>query len=253
MDALYYLARIADRRQDYEQALTLYSRVISGPNAVVSQRRAGGILAQEGKFDEALAHLDEFGDTHSNYAIDMIQARAQLLASEERYDEALEEYDRFIAYRPDSEGAVLGKAELLLRMDRLDDAIDKYREAVKRWPDSAMSLNALGYTLVDRTRRLDEAAKLIRKALELEPTSPAIIDSWGWVLFRQGKYEAALVELERAYAGLKDPEVAAHIIETLVKLDRVEEARAVFEDAWVLFPEHAMLEGVRERVFPEEP
>lgn len=253
MDALYYLARIADRRQDYDQALTLYSRVISGPNAAVSQRRVGGLLAQEGKFDEALEHLDEFGDTHPTYAIDMIQARAQLLASEERYDEALEEYDRYIAYRPDSESAVLGKAELLLRMDRLDDAIDKYREAVKRWPDSALSLNALGYTLVDRTDRVDEAARLIRKALELEPNSPAIIDSWGWVLFHQGKYEEALVELERAYAGLKDPEVAAHIIETLVELDRIEEASAVFEDASVLFPEHPLLEGVRERVLPDEP
>jgi tetratricopeptide (TPR) repeat protein len=253
MDALYYLARIADRRQDYEQARTLYSRVISGPNAVVSQRRVGGILAQEGKFDEAMEHLDEFGNTHPNHAIDMIQARAQLLASEEQYDEALEEYDRFIAYRPDSESAVLGKAELLLRMDRLDDAIDKYREAVKRWPESAMSLNALGYTLVDRTDRVAEAARLIREALDLEPASPAIIDSWGWVLFHQGKYEEALVELERAYAGLKDPEVAAHIIDTLAKLDRLEEARAMLEDAEVLFPEHPMLEGVRERVFPEQP
>lgn len=253
MDALYYLARIADRRQDYDQARTLYSRVISGPNAVVSQRRVGGLLAQDGKFEEALAHLDEFGETHPNFAIDMIQARAQLLASEEKYDEALEEYDRFIAYRPDSESAVLGKAELLLRMDRLDDAIDRYREAVKRWPDSAMSLNALGYTLVDRAGRVDEAAKLIRKALELEPSSPAIIDSWGWVLFHQGKYEEALVELERAYAGLKDPEVAAHIVETLSKLERLDEARAVLGDAEVLFPEHPMLEDVRERVFPEEP
>jgi Flp pilus assembly protein TadD len=116
-----------------------------------------------------------------------------------------------------------------------------------------MSLNALGYTLVDRAGRVDEAAKLIRKALELEPSSPAIIDSWGWVLYHQGKHEEALVELERAYAGLKDPEVAAHIVETLSKLERLDEARAVLDDAQVLFPEHPMLEDVRERVFPEEP
>ena len=92
-----------------------------------------------------------------------------------------------------------------------------------------------------------------RKALDLEPTSPAIIDSWGWVLFHQGKYEEALVELERAYAGLKDPEVAAHIVETLWKLDRAGEARGVLEDAELLFPENPLLERVRERVFPEEP
>ncbi len=253
MDALYYLARIADRREDYEQALTLYSRVIAGPNAVVSQRRAAGILSQDGKTDEALERLEKFGDTHANHAIDMIEARAQLLASVERYDEALALYERVVDYRPDDEGALLGNAEILLRMGRLDDALREYRQAARRWPDSAMSLNAYGYTLADRTDRIDEAARLIRKALDLEPDSPAIIDSWGWVLYRQGKYDEALVELERAYAGLKDPEVAAHIVEVLWKLERNDEARKVLDDAEVLFPEHVLLEKVRERVFPSEP
>lgn len=252
MDALYYLARIADRREDFDQALALYSRVIAGPNAVVSQRRAGGILAQQGKAAEAMKHFEEFADTHPNYAVDMIEARAQLLASEERYDEALELYDRFAGYRPDSESAALGKAELLLRMGRLEEAVDHYRQAVRRWPDSAMTLNALGYTLADRTDKVSEAARLVGKALKLEPDSPAIIDSWGWVLYRQGKPEEALVELERAYADLKDPEVAAHIVEVLWKLDRLDEARATLEDAETLFPEHAMLEQIRERVFPDK-
>lgn len=252
MDALYYLARIADRREDYDQALALYSRVISGPNAVVSQRRAGGILAEQGKTTEALAHLEEFGDIHPGHAIDMIEARAQLLASEERYDEALSLYDQFAEYRPDSESAMLGKAELLLRMGRVDQAIDHYRGALRRWPDSAMTLNALGYTLADRTDNVGEASRLVRKALELEPESPAIIDSWGWVLYRQGKLDGSLFQLKRAYAGLKDPEVAAHIVEVLWKLDRLDEARTTLEDAEALFPEDEMLKQVRARVFPEE-
>jgi Flp pilus assembly protein TadD len=146
---------------------------------------------------------------------------------------------------------VLGKAELLLRMGRLDDAIDQYRDAVKRWPDSALSLNALGYTLADRTDEYREAARLIKKALEMEPESPAIIDSWGWVLYRQGEYEEALAELERAYESLKDPEVAAHIVEVLWKLERLEEAKTVLEDAELLFPENELLENVRRRVFPD--
>lgn len=253
MDALHYLGRIADRRQEYDQAIALYSRVIAGPNAVVSQRRASGIMAEQGEPEKGLQHLEEFGERHPTYAIDILQARAQLLASLERYPEALEVYDRVMEYRPDSESAMLGKAELLLRMGRLDDAIRQYRAAVRRWPDSAMSLNALGYTLADRTTRYREARRLIRKALELEPDSPAIIDSWGWVLYRQGEYEQALEELQRAYQGLKDPEVAAHIVEVLWKLDRRDEAREVLEEAEVLFPDNPLLEDVRVRVFSEEP
>jgi tetratricopeptide (TPR) repeat protein len=250
MDALYYLARIADFRQEHDDAVALYSQVISGPNAVAAQRRAGGIIAEQGEPEKALEHLQTFGDTHPSHAIDMLQARAQLLGTLERFPEALDLYDRVIEYRPDSEAPLLGKAELLLRMGRLDDAIDKYREAAKRWPDSAMSLNALGYTLADRTDRYDEAEKLIRKALELEPDSGAIIDSWGWVLYRQGELDRALVELERAYEILKDPEVAAHIVEVLWKLERTDEAKQVLEDAEQLFPENELLERVRERVFP---
>ncbi len=252
MDALFYLARIADHRQEYEDAATLYSQVISGGNAVAAQRRAGALMLQQGKPEQALQHVQDFGDRHPSHAIDMLEARAQLLAMLDRYDEALGLYDRVIDYRPDSETPLLGKAELLLRMGRTDDAIDLYREGVDRWPDSPYTLNALGYTLADRTDRYDEAERLVRKALELEPDSGAIIDSFGWVLYRQGKLDQALVELRRAYDVLKDPEVAAHIVEVLWKLDRREEARAELAEAEQAFPDNELLKQVRARAFPED-
>ncbi len=253
MDALYYLARIADFRQEYKDAIALYSQVISGSYAVMAQRRASGIMAEQiDKPEEALQHLQEFGKVHPSHAIDMMQARAQLLGSLERYPEALDLYDQVIEYRPDSENPILGKAELLLGMGKLEDAIDLYREAVKRWPDNAMTLNALGYTLADRTEEFDEAERLIEKALELEPDSGAIVDSWGWVLYRQGELDQALAELQRAYGMLKDPEVAAHIVEVLWKLDRSDEAKKFLDDAEALFPENDLLQSIRERAFPDD-
>ncbi len=252
MDALYYLGRIADRRSEHEQAVRLYSQVKRGSNALNSQRRVSAILVQQGKTDEALEHLRRFGADNPSFAIDMVAAEAQVLSLLERYPEALEAYERVIDYRPDDEGAALGKAELLLRMGRVDDAIKEYRQALKRWPDSAMSLNALGYTLADRTTKYAEAEKLIKKALKLEPDSAAIIDSYGWVLFRLGENERALEELQRAYAILKDPEVASHIIQVLAKLDKQDEALKVLEEAELLNPDNELLKDVREHVFPEE-
>ena len=251
MDALYYLGRIADRKSEHDLAVRYYSQVTRGSNAVMSQRRASGILAQQGDTEEALQHLQSFGEMHPSHAVDMLQAQAQLLASLDRYPEALEIYDRVIEYRPDTEGVHLGRAELLVRMDRIDEAIEQYRQAVDRWPDSAMSLNALGYTLADRTDQYKEAARLIEKALKIDPESAAIIDSWGWVLYKLGRYEEALAELERAYASLRDPEVAAHIVEVLWKLERLEEAQSVLEEAELLFPDSELLINVRELVFPE--
>ena len=253
MDALYYLGRIADRSSEPERALHYYAQVTRGSNAIISQRRAAGIMAQMGDEEEALEHLSKFAEINPNYAVDMLQSKAQLLSSLERYPEALEYYDKVVAYRPDSEGAYLGKAELLLRMDRLDDAIELYRKTAKRWPDSAMTLNALGYTLADRTDRYDEAAKFIHKALELDPESAAIIDSWGWVLYRQGQYDEALIQLERAYERFRDPEVASHIIEVLWALERHADAETTLESAELRFPDNDLLKSVRERLLPDTP
>jgi tetratricopeptide (TPR) repeat protein len=252
MDALYYLARIADVREEHERAARLYAQVRSGPNAVISQRRASALIAYELEDPQkALQDLEEFGNNSPSHAIDMVLARAQLLASLERYDEALDFYQKYVTYRPDDESALLGRAELLLRMDRLDEAIKQYRAAAKRWPESAMSLNALGYTLADRTDDYREAEKLIRKALEYDPDSPAIIDSLGWVLFKRGEYEAALVELERAYEKLDDHEVAAHIVEVLVALERPDDALEVLEDAETRHTDSELLQDVRDRLFPD--
>jgi len=134
-------------------------------------------------------------------------------------------------------------------MGRLDDALDAYAGAVKRWPDNALALNAYGYTLADRTDQFRKAEKLIRKALQNEPDNAAIIDSLGWVLFKQGEYDDALVELERAYEGLEDPEVAAHIIETLVAMGRSDEALEMLLTAEVQFPDSDLLADVRTRLF----
>ena len=252
MDAFYYLGRISDRRSQHDQAIRLYTQVQRGNNAVISQRRASAIMLQQGKDEAALEHLKRFGVENPIFAVDMVEAEAQLLASMRRYPEALDAYGRAIEFRPERETTILGKAELLLRMGRLDEAITEYRQCVKRWPDSAMSLNALGYTLADRTDDYREAEKLIKKALDLEPSSAAIIDSHGWVLYRLGENERALEELQRAYALLKDAEVASHIVEVLGSLERLEEALQVLEEAELVNPDSVLLRDIRERVFPEE-
>jgi tetratricopeptide (TPR) repeat protein len=253
MDALYYLARIADIRDETDRAIRLYSQVTKGENAVIAQRRAGALVAlRKDEPEAALEMLDDFADGNPQFAIDVVIARAQLLGSLQRYDEALAEFDRAAGYRPDDEGVALGRAELMLRMGKLDEAIGAYRSSVKRWPDSAMSLNALGYTLADRTDRYREAEKLIRKALKIDPESPAIIDSLGWVLFKRGKHEAALEQLEIAYEAFPDPEVAAHLVEVLVVLDRREEALAILTEAETVSPDHELLQSVRERFFAAE-
>ncbi len=250
MDALFYLARIADYRGESDRAIRLYAQVTDGSHTITAQRRAAALIAYQREApDTAIDQLDGFAQDNPAYAIDIVQAKAQLLVSLERYTEALTFYDQLLEFRPDSEGISLGRAELMLRMDRVDECVEQYRKAVKRWPDSALSLNALGYTLADRTDQYKEAEKLIRKALKIDPDSAAIIDSLGWVLHKTGQHEAALAELKRAYEKLDDPEVASHIVEVLAALDRNDEALEILVAAEEKTPSNPLLKDVRERFF----
>jgi tetratricopeptide (TPR) repeat protein len=254
MDALYYLARIADYREQYERAVLLYKDVRFGSNTVFSQRRASALLAHQlDDVDGAFKLLDDFAEASPSNAVDVVALKAQLLISLDRYEEGLALFDKAIEYRPDNENMILGRAELLLRIGRIDEAVAGYRQAIKRWPDSATALNALGYTLADRTDQYKEAEKLIRKALKIDPKSPAIIDSLGWVLYKLGRHEEALHELQRAYAQLNDHEVASHIVEVLAVLGRHDEALELLESAEKKTPDSKLLNDVRERYFAATP
>ena len=175
------------------------------------------------------------------------------LATLGRHSAALDGYDKAVAYRPDNEAIALGRAELMLRMDRLDDSIKAYRDAAKRWPDSSMTMNALGYTLADRTDEYREAEKLIRKALKIDPESAAIIDSLGWVPHKRGENEEALEQLEIAYDRFPDHEVAAHLVEVLAALERDDQALELLAAAEQEAPDSKLLKDVRERLFPKLP
>ena len=88
---------------------------------------------------------------------------------------------------------------------------------------------------------------MIERALDLEPNEPAIIDSYGWVLFKLKQFEEAVVQLKRAYALQPDAEIGAHLGEALWAVGQIEDAKAVFQEAFELNPEHPVLLKTLER------
>ncbi|WP_405241236.1 tetratricopeptide repeat protein [Lentisalinibacter salinarum] len=247
-EALFYLGTIAEEREDWLQAMRLYSQVGEGGLQLAAQQRVSVILTRLGQADGALSQLERFARRNPRQALDVRFTEAQLLEAMERYEEALEAYDEILAARPPSLGLLLSRAEVELARGETDAAIEVYREALALRPDSATALNALGYTLADRTDRLKEARKLIEHALEKEPDNGAIIDSMGWVLFRQGEPAEALPYLERAWDMIRDPEVAAHLGETLWALGRREEAREILQQAYDEFPGSEALRDTLQRL-----
>jgi Flp pilus assembly protein TadD len=114
--------------------------------------------------------------------------------------------------------------------------------------DDARAMNALGYMLTVHTQRLQEARTLIARALELTPDDAAVIDSMGWVEFRQGRHREALALLEKAFSKAKDPEIAAHLGEVLWTIGERERARQVWQGALTKDPEHRVLRDTVQRL-----
>ncbi|MBE7560644.1 tetratricopeptide repeat protein [bacterium] len=89
-------------------------------------------------------------------------------------------------------------AQTYLEEGRLEEMEAVARQYLARHPGNAHLLNFLGYAFADKNMRLEEAEQLIRRALEAAPDNGSIVDSLGWVLYRKGRVEEAIAELERA-------------------------------------------------------
>ena len=114
-------------------------------------------------------------------------------------------------------------------------------------PDNAHALNALGFTLADRTDRLQEAYQLLQRAIEIKPEDPAIIDSYGWINYRLGNYDEAIRLLKKALSQFEDGEIAAHLGEVLWVTGRQEEALGIWERALQKSPEDPFVLKTMER------
>ena len=130
---------------------------------------------------------------------------------------------------PDDTRLLYARALLNDDLNHVDAAVRDLRRLLELKPNDADALNALGYTLADRTENQKEALSLIEKALVLKPDEPAILDSLGWVQYRLGRMDEAVIHLRTAFAKQPDAEIAAHLGEVLWVSGDKDEAKKVWE------------------------
>lgn len=241
------LGQLADKRGEGERARSWYEGITPGRHYTEARLRLAQSFAREGKLDEARRILSaEADDEDANRRF--ILAEAQLLREANRSEEAMQVVDQALRRAPDDTDLLYESAMLAERLDRMEIMEGRLRKLIALAPDHAHAYNALGYSLADRGQRLDEAEKLIARALEISPDDPFILDSMGWVRFRQGRATDAVVVLERAYGIRPDPEIAAHLGEVLWALDRRDDANRVFDEALAAHPDNSVLRDTADRV-----
>jgi len=218
------LAEALDLR---DEAIEWYARV-DGEMAARADLRRAVLLAGRDELEAARTLLAGVRNRHDGELVEQAWLiEGQILAESGRNDQALDILGEALARLPASSALLYARAMAAVNEDNLSLAEQDLRTIIQNDPENAVALNALGYTLSDRTDRQREALRLIETALALEPENPAILDSMGWVLFKLGRAEQGLPYLRRAVEAEPHPEIVAHLVEVLWTLDQRDEARAL--------------------------
>ncbi len=245
----FLVARLAELLELEDEALKWYRKVDAGPNRDRARLRRAVLQARRGELEEARDQLHMVRGSDDRQLLEQAWlVEAELLREADRADEAVELLGRALRESPNSIRLLYARGINAVHADDLELAEQDFRRIIQIDGDNAMALNALGYTLTDRTNRHQEAYRLIRRAMELEPDDPAVLDSMGWVYFRLGQPARALPYLERALEGEDNPEIAAHVIEVLWALDRQSEALELRDRAVAEWPDDDRLIDTLERL-----
>lgn len=244
----FLLGQVAELRDQPDQALQWYAQEPAGAAWNDAQLRRAVLLARHHKdlpgARQLLAEMRAQGQDEEA-SVDAWLLEAELTqpsdpaAGAQIYGDALQQY-------PNDIRLLYARAMYRIGLDDVAGLEADLRAILAVDPDNPQALNALGYTLTDRTERHAEALGYIEKALKAQPDDPAFIDSMGWVQYRLGKHDEALVHLRRAYQLAPDGEVAAHLGEVLWVAGHHEEARVHWRDALKRWPENRpLIESVR--------
>lgn len=248
----FYTAQLAELVDWPERAVEWYGRVAGGELAERATLRRAVLLGEAGEIERArslLAGIRSGGDART--AEQSWFQEAQVLQAAGMGREALDVLSRALAEQPDSVTLLYARALQAVALDDIDLAEQDLRRILQGNPDNAQAMNALGYTLADRTTRYQEARRLIDRALELTPEDPAVLDSKGWVLFKQGRPDEAEGWLRKAFERDPMPEIRAHLVEVLHALGRHDEAQALLAEGFEASPDDSFLIDVRDRLYPQ--
>jgi len=246
--ARYILGQIAEEQKQWPKAIDWYNQIQDGEQALPARLRTANAMAKQGKVDAAIAYLHKVSDDYPDQQVQVTVAEAQLMRDANRNKEAYELLGEALKGEPDQPELLYDYALTAERLEKFDVLEENLRKLIEVRPDHAHAYNALGYSFADRNTRLKEARTLIEKALELAPDDFFIMDSLGWVQYREGNLKGAVATLRRAYNGRPDAEIGAHLGEVLWMSGERSEANRVWQESLKTAPDNETLQKTIKRL-----
>ena len=250
--ASFYLGKIETERRHPDKALAWYDRVKDSNYTFDASLAAVSLLLNQKRFDEAELRVKRMEVDFPEQKQRILMVNAELLNQTGRYREAYDVLTQALKDSPDNRDMLYARALVAERLDKLELLEADLHKILQKNPDDVGALNALGYTLTDKTTRYDEAEKYLDRALKLQPDEAVIIDSFGWLQFKLGKQAAALEYLKKAFSKDPENEIAAHVAEVLWSMGNVKEAKEFFEAAFKKSPDDEYLLEFKKRFLSGE-
>lgn len=247
--ANYYLGLVYRQKGDFENAMASFLAVNDPEQRKLAKEQLISLYIDKELYAEAATRIDKSLDTDDRQHREaLLQLKARIHEEKGEITQAYSILSSLLDNNPDSIELRYSRAMLAETENRIQQAEQDLRHIINLKPDNALALNALGYTLANKTDRYREAYELIKQAHALLPDDPAILDSLGWVLFRMGETQKALGYLQQAMDAYPDAEIAAHLGEVLWTLGRKDEARDVLRKALDENPSHHLLNQTVKRL-----
>ncbi len=245
----FYLGKLAAKEGDLKKALIWFDSVTGGPFEMEAALTAVSLLMEEQRYQEALDRLDRIQVKFPQQRVRVLAMRAEFYNEQKQFAKAYKVLSDALIEMPGQKEFLYTRSLVAERMGNLVGMEKDLKEILKTHPDDAAALNALGYTLANKTQRYVEAEKYLKKAMTLQPDTAVIMDSYGWLLYKQGKYDEARNYLQRAYEKQAESEIGGHLVEVLWKLGNKHEATELFEKVLKTDPKDDYLLELKQRLF----
>ena len=259
----YYLGQVLEALDRLKEAETSYRKVtIREPFYSDAQLRLAFLEAEGGRRSEAIRRVQVLLDSHSVPPVDgpngptvpqdaekvkvqttLMVALSMLFLQEEEYAEVVEVSSKGLILDPEHARLRFNRAIALDKLDRWPESEQDLQVYIQQNPNDASALNYLGYSWSERNEHLEEAHKLLERALLLSPGDGFITDSMGWVLFRLNRLEESLLRMREAVRlEPDDPTIHEHLGDVLHALGKTEEALSIWKKALELDPNNGKLQ-----------
>jgi len=245
--ANFYLGKIEEKHNNAVAAVVLFDKVTDQQLSLEAAISSINLLVKERQFEQVDSRLSVLLQKYPQQKLRFVLMQASLFSQQNQQEKSFNLLSEMLEEFPDEKDVLYTRALVAEHLGKMEVLETDLKKIIAKYPDDVDALNALGYKLLDDSRRYREAEKYLQHAIKLRPSEPAIMDSYGWLLFKIGKYPQALNYLQSAYEKQNSGEIAAHLCEVLWSMGRKDEAQLVFDNALNVSPEDVDLMDFKQR------